>query len=216
MTRRLVTIAALVLLFASTALAGSTLANLPHANAPYYHDDADGPISMTTAPDGSLWAVWSYSSGSSVDIAFSRSIGRTWTPPVLLGYDNGRTDLDPRIAFTAQGTPVLSWWQDATLESSAAVVVSFFIEDSWTYPATISDPLCNASNPAFLANGIETSVAFLELDPGTGESSISIAPIHDPDPAGGANGPDPIPTIGVPIGNDPEDPPDNTVTPNGN
>ncbi len=213
MTHRLGLLSVLVSVFflSATVFAASPVPFLPHQHAPYYHGGNDGPISMATAPDGSLWAVWSYTHGAETDIAVSKAIGNTWTAPVLLGADNGRTDLDPRIAFTRLGTPVVTWWMKSTLDVHAMVMLSFLQHGSWSHAYPHSDPSQDARHPAFITGNEALSLAFELTNPITGDSSISIAPVREPEPTGGTNGPDPIPTIGLPVGDIPGTIPEGTI-----
>lgn len=198
MIRRYSLLMMLILLAILPAAMAADPGQLPHQFAPYYQNEDDGPVSMTLDSQGTMWAVWSYANGLEEDLAICRSIGNTWSPPSLLGVLNGRDDLDPRLSFTQEGIPVLAWWQPGDGENLRdRVLLSFLVDGEWTRPAQYSDPALNGRQPNFFDSGIDLTVGFLQIDPGTGESGISIAPVKLPEPGGGTNGPDPVPTFTV-------------------
>lgn len=218
MTRKLL-VPCLVLCFVLVAVstpaeASSRASRLPHSHAPYYHGDGDGPIAMAQAPDGTLWAVWSYARGGEFDVAVSRSIGRTWTPPELIGSNNGWNDRDPQIAFLTDGSAIITWWQEGRGEV-ARVLVSCQSGAGWTSPEVMSDPGLAAQQPRLYTEGESVSVGFITMDPATGEGGFTLRPVPSNRPKGGTNGPDPIPTISIlpGQGSPPEDP-QGTVTGN--
>lgn len=169
-----------------------------------YRSEQDGPSFQAIGPDGTLWAVWSYSRGLESDLAISYAIGRTWTVPVLLGQQNGMLDLDPRISFTADGTPVVVWWQRSLDEpGSKRAVVSWYVDGVWTAPVPL-----NAGRPASYPFPYPTprspsglGVGYTIDDGSLGSEDIPEEPPPgagaDPMPNGGAEGPEPIPTISV-------------------
>ena len=201
MTRRLVFLSAILLMTLLPALGSSAPAGmLPHEKAPYYLGQSDGPISMTLDPQGTMWAVWAYDNGAETDIAVTHSIGDTWSVPMLLGVYNGRDDLDPRLAFMPDGTPVLAWWQTGIPDDPSSldrVLLSFFIDGKWTIPGQLSQPENHGRQPNFFDSGEELEIGFLQIDPTTGRSEIDIRPVEKPQPGGGTNGPDPLPTFTI-------------------
>ncbi|MDQ7007628.1 MAG: hypothetical protein Q9Q40_10375 [Acidobacteriota bacterium] len=201
MTRRLVLLTMMLSLATLPALGASAPGGmLPHDKAPYYLGPTDGPISMTVDPTGTMWAVWAYDNGAETDIAITRSIGDTWSVPVLVGVYNRRDDRDPRIAFMADGTPVLGWWQagaDDDPTSFDRVLLSFFLDGEWSAPVQLSLPDAHGRQPNFFDTGADLEVGFLQIDPATGRSEIDIRPVEKPRPGGGTNGPDPLPTFTI-------------------
>lgn len=170
-----------------------TLASDP---TPDFHDrfQQDGPVYMATAPNGQMWAVWTYDSGVEQDIAISQAIGETWGLPTLIGRHNRANDLDPRIGFLEDGTPMLVWWQQSTELNASRVVASYLTGQTWTDAAQISPSDVDAGNPnLFTGSGADTSIGYINFDTG----AITIVPALKPRPNGGADGPDPMPTIGV-------------------
>jgi hypothetical protein len=202
MTRRFLAVSFIGFLIVALAAAPAALAEasrasrVPHSHAPYYHGDDDGPLAMAQAPDGTLWSVWSYQRAGQHDIAVSRSIGRTWTAPTLLGEVDGWNDRDPQIAFLGDGTAVVTWWQQRA-GSHSRVMLSLRIGERWTTPRPVSDPGVNASQPRLYSDEGEVSVGFITEDPRTGAGGFSLLPVSPIRPNGGTNGPDPIPTITI-------------------
>ena len=185
------------LLAAPLAMADASRASrMPHSRAPYYHGDADGPLTMAQAPDGSLWSVWSYRQAGGHDVAISRSIGRTWTSPELLGQADGWDDRDPQIAFLEDGTPLVTWWRQRQ-GGVSQVMVSVRTGDGWSTPRAISDPDLHGRQPRLYSEEGEVAVGFITEDPLTGAGGFSLIPVTPTRPHGGTNGPDPIPTITI-------------------
>jgi len=59
-------------------------------------------------------AVWSMRSGSGFDIVTSTFDGRAWSEPMSLSASFRVDDLDPRLAFRADGVAVVVWWTNTT------------------------------------------------------------------------------------------------------
>lgn len=160
--------------------------------APDYHDvvSKDGPVFMANAPDGRLWAVWSYASGLETDIAISTAIGETWSLPELVGRFNELDDLDPRIAFFPDGRPLLVWWQKPE-QGSSQVVYSVHVQGRWSKPQRLAPD--SASNPnLFVLPDGKIQVGYVDVS-----GSISWQLLGQPGSTNGAtNGPDPMPTRG--------------------
>lgn len=165
------------------------------APAPDYRDAAqDGPSFMSVDAQGRTWAVWSYRRGLEVDVAVSRAIGRTWTSPEIVG-SAGTDDLDPRIGFRADGTPVLVWWQAGAEAGQGRVLAAVLENGRWSAPV----PVAEGVRPAlfFTANGL--TLAFVDLE-GTLRSlplepQVSRGTYTYREPPDTSNGPDPLPTV---------------------
>ncbi len=177
-------------------LAASPLAGIQHDLPPYLHGDGDGPLAMAVSPTGQMWAVWSYRYGGEFSVAVTRSLQRTWDTPTFIGALNGKDELDPKLAFLFDGTPVLTWWVPSQDTTPSGVYLSYLVSDGWTVPLLASSPGMNAERPAFLQNETATTLAFIEFDPNPSVPGIVRAiPVTPPSKTGGTNGPDPIPTI---------------------
>jgi hypothetical protein len=189
-----------VTLCAGSALAGSPPVARPAGLAPDYRAEGDGPATMAVDPAGRMWAVWAYTQGGEFDVAVSVSDGRVWTYPTLLGVANGRNDIDPRIAFLPNGTPVVVWWQEANATAGPRVLQSVGEAGCFGPVATVRN---GARQPQILA----TSAGSLTLgmlsasgDVQTLQSPTTPIPVEPgwrekPAPDGGTNGPDPMPTL---------------------
>jgi hypothetical protein len=193
----------LVVLAGSWAVADSSRASrLPHSHAPYYHGDDDGPVSMAQSPGGTLWAVWSYRHGGELDVAVSRSIGRTWTPPQVIDGLDGWDDRDPQIAFLPDGSALVTWWQQRR-DGASRVLVALVSGSETSSPRVVSAPDVNARQPRLYTEGESISVGFITENPDTGEGGFTLMPVSPNRPNGGTNGPDPIPTISIQPGETP-------------
>jgi hypothetical protein len=200
--RRILVSLIVVMLCASAALAGSPPVARPAGLTPDYRTEGDGPVSMAIDPAGRMWAVWAYAQGGEYDVAVSVSDGRVWTFPKLLGVANGRNDVDPRIAFHPNGSPVVVWWQEATATARSRVLQSVGNAGAFSEPLTVRE---GARQPAILATSALSVTLGLVDESGevqTQQSSFGPSPMgpgwHEkPSPDGGTNGPDPMPTLVV-------------------
>lgn len=168
------------------------------AQSPDFHGPADGPVFMALDRQGNMWATWAYRNGGEYDIALSQMVGQTWTFPELLGYGNGRDDLDPRVNFTPNGRAIIVWWQAETPYSSPVAVFSFLASGEWTVPRPLDSNLPGTSNPGVVSS-TDDSFVYTMLN-AAGEpllGNIKFLPGRKPRPRpnGGSNGPDPMPTI---------------------
>jgi hypothetical protein len=199
---RLLALLAVVTLCAGASLAGTPSVARPAGLTPDYRAEGDGPVFMAVDPAGRMWAVWAYAQGGEFDIAVSVSDGRVWTYPALLGAANGRNDLDPRIAFLANGTPVVVWWQEATATDAPRVMQSVARNGVFSAGTVVR---VGARQPAILSTS-STSITLGLIDSGTGDvvtqqSPLTPTPISGgvwrdkPSPDGGTNGPDPMPNL---------------------
>lgn len=151
----------------------------------------DGPSFMAVDRTGTTWAVWSYRRGLELDIAVSRQVGSVWTTPELVGTANV-DDLDPRIAFLPDNTPVLVWWQRDLAGGGDHVVWSALKAGAgWTAVAALDQ--FGGSEPNVFMTGEDITVVWLDAN-GTLQSRV--IRFRLPSNAGGTgnNGPDPVPT----------------------
>lgn len=99
----------------------------------------DGRPHIAQSPAGSWWAVWSLADRGERDIAISHYDGVSWSPFELIEADNGRQDLDPRIGFLADGSPVVVWWQAGTkADRNPRVVGTYWTPIGWTAVEALS------------------------------------------------------------------------------
>lgn len=199
--QRILALLIVVMLCAGAALAGQPPVARPAGLTPDFRAEGDGPVSMAVDPAGRMWAVWAWAQGGEFDVAVSVADGRVWTYPTLLGVGNGRDDVDPRIAFLPNGTPVVVWWQQATATAGPRVMQSVASRaGAFGTPTIVRE---NARQPAILA--AEDDNLTLGLVDESGEvrtQQTSPSPIppgsgwrEKPEPDGGTNGPDPMPTL---------------------
>ncbi len=190
------------LLTCGLALAAPPPAGRPAGLSPDYRAEQDGPVFMAVDPAGRLWAAWSYAQGGEFDVAVSVSEGRVWTFPTLLGVGNARNDVDPRIAFLADGRAVVAWWQEEAEGSPARVLHS-----TGAAPGDFSEPTVlrsESSRPSIFATS-ETgfTLGSVLADGSVAIDDVSVVPPSQSirrgreraSPQGGTNGPDPMPTF---------------------
>jgi len=68
------------------------------------HGVDSGLVTLSSPLDGRLWSAWSYRAGAESDIAVSvRDANGVWSEPVFLGLGDGKSELDPALAFDADG-----------------------------------------------------------------------------------------------------------------
>lgn len=86
------------------------------------------------------WVVWSRFNGTDYDLAWSRWTGSAWSSiqTVEPQTENKlpRHDLDPAVAFDAQGRPYLVWWRDDP--QGGTVLLSVFVGDTWRHAFAVS------------------------------------------------------------------------------
>ncbi len=108
--------------------------------------------------NGLPWAVWSFNDGTDFDIAFSLFNGQQWVIPRLLETgDNSFHDLDPVLAFTRDGTPMVTWWQAAQIPR---VLLSVFRGGEWSAPILVSDPRVDSRHPVLRVRGRNLTLHF--------------------------------------------------------
>lgn len=158
----------------------------------------DGTPHLAQAPDGSWWAVWSLVDRKEQDIAISSFNGVSWSAPELVVEGNRRPDLDPRIGFLSDGTPVVIWWQKGTREDRTAHVMGSTLSRlGWSAPEILSPADVPAWKPGIRIDGLDIFVAFdtpggiiiewftFDLEPDGGSDDLEIK--------GGSDGPSPFP-----------------------
>ena len=103
-------------------------------------------------------AVWAQRRGSNFDIATSVFDGRSWSTPTLIHLPNDFDDLDPRIAFRADGVAVVTWWQKS---ASPVVRLAFATPGGrWVDAGVVSPEGVRARRPEIRQEGTLTILAF--------------------------------------------------------
>lgn len=119
----------------------------------------DGPPVVLEQPGSRQpWVVWSASDGQDREIAVATWSRGQWQGPELLErIDNDFDDLGPRLAFDAQGRPVVTWWRN---EPVPKVYLSLLQKGVWSTPILISDVATPARFPAIRIQGVNAVVSF--------------------------------------------------------
>jgi hypothetical protein len=155
----------------------------------------DGEPHFAADPQGGWWATWSLGDRSrDRDVVVAHFDGVTWSPFQWVTGDDGRSDLDPRIAVLSTGEPVVAWWRKGTREDrTPEVLVSVLRAGAWTAPTRVSSPGIAAWQPGVRAEGTDLYVAFQTAE----GIVIELVPLAPPPSAfGGTNGPSPFPGRG--------------------
>jgi len=150
-------------------------------------------------------AVWAMRGGSGFDIVTSTFDGRAWTEAIPLTATFGVDELDPRIAFRANGTATVAWWTNASVPT-----VQLAIKPStgmWQLIGTVSEPGVKAKMPAI---SLEGNLIILAYRTSLGTEILKKTIVEDQF----GDGPTPFPrdngNNGPETGNDPPSrPPDN-------
>jgi hypothetical protein len=194
----------LTLCFA-TALCGSVLAapaprgsGTVAARVPGVADHVpqiDGPITTLTGPAGRAVAAWSYRAAGEFDIAVSllEPGATTWSAPVFFGRRSGIDEVEPAIAFDAQGTAYVVF----SLSNPSRVALSRLPAGAtvWSTPTVVSGAQA-ASAPSVLVVGDHLIVAFRTAH-GVGMVDVPTV-VNQVDGLG--DGPDPLNPMFLPKG----------------
>lgn len=154
----------------------------------------DGEPTFAADGQGGWWAAWSLADRNrDRDVVVSYFDGATWSPYQWVTGDDGRHDMDPRIAVLSTGEPAVAWWQKGSREDRTPhVLVSVLRGGSWSEPLMVSAAGTAAWEPGIRAEGTDLYVAF-QTPQGILIERISLA---RPVAAGGTNGPSPFPGRG--------------------
>lgn len=104
------------------------------------------------------WVFWSMNVANQKRIGFSFWNNVAWTPPALIVADPGPSfydQLDPAVAFGADGTPYLVWW---AAEQVGKVYFSTLVRGTWTPPLLLTDPEVDSRKPTIVLKGTEAVV----------------------------------------------------------
>ena len=109
-----------------------------------------GLVSVVSPVDGRLWSAWTYRSGAESDIAVSvRSTSGIWSEPVFLGFGDGKSQLDPAIAFDPWGNLYIA---HTVRETGVLQVVRLAIGATrMSSPVIVSAPGERAASPTMMA-----------------------------------------------------------------
>ena len=103
-------------------------------------------------------AVWAMRMGGGFDIVTSTFDGRAWTEPIPVTGSFGVDDLDPRIAFRADGLAAVTWWTKTPVSTVQLAVLPH--GGAWHYLGTMSRPGEKAKAPAISLEGNLTILAY--------------------------------------------------------
>lgn len=155
---------------------------------------ADGAPSVADHPlTGLPWAVWSFNEDGDYELALSYFDGQYWSSPMLIGSGpNGADDMEPKLAFTPDGRPLISWWRMSKDGSEQSVWLQSRAGGEWLEPIRISSTRREARRPSLLLEDEKLIIAF-ETERGIEIRTYSLdAPaLGGHEPAGGHDGPDP-------------------------
>ena len=105
------------------------------------------------------WAVWSRFNGRDYDLVWA-SWDRAWSrvSPVLRG-DSPGDDLDPSLAFSENGRPMVAWWT-RNEEGRGTVWFSMFLAEGWMTPVKVSRDLFGGRRPELYAGDGRIEVVY--------------------------------------------------------
>ena len=96
--------------------------------------------------DGLPWVAWSRFNGNDFDLAWVRFQNGAWSPIRWVEQvTQPGDDLDPDLAFDANGRPHLVWWRHDS--SGGCVYLSIFLSSRWMVPYAVSDVGVDSVNP---------------------------------------------------------------------
>ena len=158
-----------------------------------YVPQIDGPMSTVAAPDGSLWAVWSYRASGEYDIAIaSLSAAGTWGEPTFFGRRDGVDEIAPALAVDGSGRLHLVY---ATRQSAGLSYATFSpATDAWTAPTRLSaDKSANAPAIHVVSDRVvvawNTASGVVIVDFPAAPPGLATLGIHD--------GPDSVDPLGI-------------------
>jgi len=117
------------------------------------------------------WAVWSRFNGSDYDLVYSSWTYNEWSgvSRVTLGSLGG-DDLDPSLAFSRAGRPLITWWNQDAEDGHGTVYFSMFIETGWVVPLQVSHDSVGGRHPSI---EIENGIIVIHYDSDDGSTRIS-------------------------------------------
>jgi hypothetical protein len=103
-------------------------------------------------------AVWSMRTGGNFEVVTSSFDGARWSEPTPLTSSFGIDDLDPRIAFRADGLATVVWWRNTSISDVQEAILP--PGHNWIYFGAISSPTERSKLPVIRQEGSLTIVAF--------------------------------------------------------
>ena len=146
--------------------------------------------------------VWSRFNGTDYDLVYA-SWRYAWSPisPVT-SASLGGDDLDPSVAFSRVGFPVIAWWNRDLEDGHGTVYYSIFGGTGWQAPVKISDDSVGGRNPVIeVGNG----TFLIHYTPDDGSGLISY-PLSMTDPTTITDDIDPQGTLPTGGGNESDSP----------
>lgn len=153
----------------------------------------DGPVATTVAPDGRIWAVWSYRASGEFDVAVaSKDPAGAWSSPTFFGRRDGVDQLDPALAVDAAGNLYLAYTTKAPQAVLLAVRPAGTME--WSQGSRLAaEP--GVSDPAVRIVGDRVVVAYRTAR-GVEVTDVPVVPPAFV-PSGIQDGPDGVDPLGV-------------------
>jgi len=198
----------LPVLFGLPLLLGIALASWGRAplDTPRGFDLARGDAQLVrlAAPDGRVWAAWSYDAGAESDLAVAaRSVDGIWSEPIFVGTGDGMDQTHPTLAMDARGNLYLA----CGVRNGASIALSIrsAATGTWSAPARISPVGEFASRPTMRVIGDRLVVSYRTA----AGSALRDFPLlqEEATPNGIQDGPDILPPTGnnsgggpVPVG----------------
>ena len=165
------------------------------------------PVVAIQPTTGLPWAVWPANEGNQKRLVLSRWTGTRWTEPQRIARLDalGSDQIEPRLAFDAQGAPYLLFTEAG---KTARVMFLTVAGDVWAPPLQISDDGVDSRQPTLALKGGDVTVGF-QTPAGPVSKSLSALSLVEaasqlmdsPIPPGAT----PVPPPGGPGGSD--DPP---------
>jgi hypothetical protein len=117
------------------------------------------PVVAIQPTTGLPWAVWPANEGNRKRLVLSRWDGTKWTEPQLIARLDplGSDQLEPRLAFDAQGAPYLLYTEAG---NTARVMFLTVSEDVWAPPLQISDDGVDSRQPTLALKGSDIAIGF--------------------------------------------------------
>lgn len=153
----------------------------------------DGAVATTIAPDGRVWAVWSYRASGEFDVAVaSKDLAGAWSAPTFIGRRDGIDQLEPAIAIDSAGSLYLAY----STRFPQAVLLATLPAGSteWSQPARLAGGP-GVSAPALRVVADRVVVAY-RTAAGVAVTDVPVVPpVFVPD--GIQDGPDTFDPLGV-------------------
>lgn len=151
-------------------------------------------VQIENAVDGRAWSIWAYRSGPGYDIAISqREQDGSWSEPIFIGKDNGKSEIQPSVAVDSNGTVYVVY---VVWETGRVMLTSLHHGNTtWSTPVQAVFEGGRHSHPKALVLGGQLVLAYR-----TGQVvGATTIPIGNPvGPLGTEDGPDGYPLPDAP------------------